>query len=302
MTNSEYKQKYNEYLALAEEGLDSAFERIGRGAIYPKLSEAMRYSLEAGGKRLRPVLLLAVCGLMGGSVEKALPLACGLEMIHTYSLIHDDLPCMDDDDMRRGKPSNHKAFGEAFAVLAGDGLLSYAFETMLEGCLKLDPAEYPRYVRAMNEIAFRAGARGMVSGQTADIEFEGSAEQTEEALHYVHTHKTADMLCAAVLAGAYAAGADGKTIPVLEEYAQKLGLLFQITDDLLDMRGDPELVGKTLGKDSAAHKLTYAVLYGEEGAVKAAKQAADEAAAAAEKLPDNEFLIETINSILVRSF
>ena len=299
---NDHKSINERWRTAVEAALDGLFDNASyEGGIYPALRRAMRYSLEAGGKRLRPVLLLAVCELLGGDTDKAMPIACGLEMIHTYSLIHDDLPCMDDDDMRRGRPSNHIVFGEAMAVLAGDGLLSFAFETMLNGCMRIK-GDNTGYLKAVNEVAYRAGARGMVTGQAADIEFEGSAEQTEEMLHYIHTHKTADMLCAAVLAGAYVAEADGETVEMLAEYAEKLGLLFQITDDILDLRGDPAVVGKTLGKDAEAHKLTYATLYGLEGALDAAGKAAAEAKAAVAELPNNDYLIATIDNILVRSY
>lgn len=297
MDSAEYKALMEHYRKLAE----AEFARIEgeeAASIYPALREAMFYSLEAGGKRLRPCLLLSVCEMLGGSVPKALPFACALEMIHTYSLIHDDLPCMDDDDMRRGRPSNHKVYGEAMALLAGDGLLSLAFEIML-GALAKNPDIGA--LLAAREIAFRSGASGMLTGQASDKKFEGSEHQTEEMLHYIHKHKTADMLIAAVLSGAYLAGADEKTVSALHEYAEKMGLLFQITDDILDMTGDPELVGKTLGKDKESGKLTFAVLLGEEGARISAEKAAEEAKAALEGIENADLLIAVVDEMLVRS-
>ncbi len=295
---AESYSRLSERYRLAVEGeLRRIFESDGQ-AVYPALREAMFYSLESGGKRIRPCLVLAVCEMLGGSAEAALPVACGLEMIHTYSLIHDDLPCMDDDDMRRGRPSNHKVFGEAMATLAGDGLLSFAFETMLAAALK---DRTGAVLRAVNEIAIRAGARGMVSGQAADMEYEGMKEQTEEMLGYIHRHKTADMLEAAVISGAYVAGADEAVIEKLRQYSAEMGLLFQITDDILDVVGDEKKMGKTLGKDAESGKLTYVGLLGLEGARKAAGIAASEALSALEGLENTGYLSETINKMLVRS-
>lgn len=297
MDGREYSELANKYRLLVEDEL----KRIGSDeaeAIYPTLRKAMFYSLEAGGKRLRPCLMLAVCEMLGGDAEKALPFACALEMIHTYSLIHDDLPCMDDDDMRRGRPSNHKVFGEATAVLAGDGLLSFAFELMLSAA---ERSGEKSAVSAALEIAKRAGAAGMVTGQAADMEFEGSENQTEDALRFIHVHKTADMLTAAVIAGAILAGADDKTLSSLRIYSEKMGMLFQITDDILDMKGDPKLMGKTLGKDKEQGKLTYASLLGLDGAAQAAKQAADEALDAIKEIPGSGYLAATIENMLVRS-
>ena len=297
MTREEYREISKEYRIIVENEL----ERI-RGceaqSIHPSLREAMFYSLEAGGKRIRPCLMLAVCERLGGSISDVLPFACALEMIHTYSLIHDDLPCMDDDDMRRGRPSNHKVFGEALAVLAGDGLLSFAFEIM--GNALITPGPVGR-LYAAHEIARLSGASGMVTGQAADIEFKGSAEPTGEMLAYVHRHKTADMLEAAVISGALIAGADDETIKKLRLYSEKMGLLFQITDDILDCTGDPALMGKTLGKDREHGKLTYASLLGLEGAREAANNAASEAKAALAGVPCEEYLSAVIDDMLERS-
>lgn len=297
MDKFEYAEISKKYREFVESELDR-IASIEAAAIYPTLKDAMFYSLEAGGKRIRPCLMLAVCEMLGGRAEKALPFACALEMIHTYSLIHDDLPCMDDDDMRRGRPSNHKVFGEAMAVLAGDGLLSFAFEHMLSAAL--ESGEKGALLAAC-EIAKRAGAAGMVTGQAADIEYEGAVVQTEDMLHFIHIHKTADMLSAAVLAGALIAGADEKTLAALTLYSEKMGLLFQITDDILDYKGDPALMGKTLGKDMEQGKLTYASLLGLEGAELAAKQAAEEALAAISEIPGSGYLAATIENMLVRS-
>jgi len=300
MTQAEYKRLSQRYLAIVEAHL-ARIEEAG-SAVYPKLNEAMFYSVKAGGKRLRPCLTLAVCDMFGGDMDTALPIACALEMIHTYSLIHDDLPCMDDDDMRRGRPSNHKVFGEAMAVLAGDGLLSLAHETMINGLLRLPDNNRLGYIKAMHTVAELSGAAGMVSGQAADIEAEGKTDISPELLSYIHLHKTADMLKAAVLSGAQAAGAGENECALIEEYGANLGLLFQITDDILDVKGDSAVVGKTLGKDSEEGKLTYVSMYGLDGAVKAADAAARAAKLAVAGLDDNGYLNAVIDNILVRSF
>lgn len=297
MTSEEYSAVSERFRKTAEEELLRIRARESQ-RIQPRLHEAMFYSLEAGGKRLRPVLMLAVCELLGGDPERALPFACALEMIHTYSLIHDDLPCMDDDDMRRGRPSNHKVFGEAMAVLAGDALLSLAFEIVAEAVR--DHAE-PGFALAACEMAKRAGAAGMVTGQAADLENEKNPVKDEGTLLFIHRHKTADMLAAAVLCGAYIAGADEDTMEKLRGYSDDMGLLFQITDDILDLCGDPGLVGKTLGKDEEAGKLTFPSLYGLEGARKAAWEAAERAKRAAADVDGTGFLSAVIDNMLVRS-
>lgn len=296
MTKAEFSEASKRYLGVVEREL-SAIKAGTEGSIHPALREAMFYSLESGGKRLRPCLTLAVCEMLGGDIASALPIACGLEMIHTYSLIHDDLPCMDDDDMRRGRPSNHKVFGEAMAVLAGDGLLSFAFETMLGAAVR---SGSPNLLAAAYEAALRAGAGGMVTGQAADIEYEGADVQTEEMLRYVHRHKTADMLEAAVVCGALAAGADGGIVRSLRRYSESMGMLFQITDDILDAVGDEALMGKTLGKDAAKGKLTYVGLLGLDGAREAAEAAADAAKEAVKDIDTNGYLIAVIDNMLTR--
>ena len=219
------------------------------------LREAMAYSLEVGGKRLRPVLLLAACEFAGGDTEEALPYALALEYIHTYSLIHDDLPAMDNDDLRRGRPTNHKVYGEAMAILAGDGLLSSAAETVTGEPLKYrdDPEAMYCHARAAHEIMSRAGASGMVAGQTADVTGENS-KASAELVRYIEEHKTADLIAAPVRAGLMIAGADEGTLGSFTVYATDLGIAFQILDDILDIEGDTELMGKTLGKDEAAGK------------------------------------------------
>ena len=217
---------------------------------YGALNEAMSYSLLSGGKRIRPVLVLEVCRLFGGNPERALPLACGLEMVHTYSLIHDDLPCMDDDDFRRGKPTNHKVFGEANAVLAGDALLTAAFSVLAEADL---PPE--RIQRAVATLARAAGPAGMVGGQVLDLLGEGK-DLSEEEILTIETLKTGCMIEAAARLGAIAAGSSPEEEAAAAAYARKLGLAFQIRDDLLDVLGDEAEFGKPIGSDEANQKST----------------------------------------------
>jgi geranylgeranyl diphosphate synthase, type II len=241
--------------ALVETALDRAIEVTYPETIY----EAMRYSLMAGGKRLRPILCLAACELAGGSIEVAMPTACALEMLHTMSLIHDDLPSMDNDDFRRGKPTNHKVYGEDVAILAGDGLLAYAFEYIARHTQGI-PAE--RVVQAIVQLSHAVGADGLVGGQIVDLASEGQPDVTLETLEFIHLHKTAALLEACVLSGATLGGADAALLERLSQYARDIGLAFQIVDDILDITATPEALGKTAGKDLEAQKATYPSLCG----------------------------------------
>jgi len=231
------------------------------------LKEAMQYSLTAGGKRIRPVMLLGAAEFCGADIKLALPYACAIEYIHTYSMIHDDLPAMDNDDLRRGKPTNHKVFGEGMAILAGDGLLNTAFEAMTKDILLYfdDPKEMRKRIRAVYEIAKGAGCRGMIAGQVADIESEGKA-CTREMLDYIHINKTAALFTASIRAGAYLGGTDASRLEDLADYAECIGLAFQIADDLLDVFGDASQTGKATGKDCELKKCTYPSIYGIDNA------------------------------------
>ena len=224
------------------------------------LREAMRYSLLAGGKRLRPILCLASCQLSGGDPDLAMPTAVALEMIHTMSLIHDDLPAMDDDDLRRGRPTNHKVHGEAKAILAGDALLTRAFEMV---SLRSPGVPPERLLKVIGELSLAAGAPGLVGGQVVDLESEGR-EVDLETLEYIHLHKTAALLRASVLCGALIADATDDVLAALRTYAQGIGLAFQIIDDILDVTASTDVLGKTAGKDLAADKTTYPKLLGLE--------------------------------------
>ncbi|MCU5096002.1 MULTISPECIES: (2E,6E)-farnesyl diphosphate synthase [Bacillus] len=222
------------------------------------LREAMAYSLEAGGKRLRPLLLFATLQAFGKERNLGIGAACALEMIHTYSLVHDDLPCMDDDDLRRGKPTNHKVFGEAMAVLAGDGLLTYAFQVIMVYEQKEISAE--KKVRLVLELAKAAGPEGMVGGQVADMEAEGK-QLTIDELEYIHKHKTGKLLEFAVLAGSILSDATEEQEEKLLAFAKYIGLAFQIRDDILDVEGTEEEIGKPIGSDVSNEKSTYTTLF-----------------------------------------
>ncbi len=229
---------------------------------YPeKIYEAMRYSLLAGGKRLRPILCLATCEMVGGTIDMAMPTACALEMVHTMSLIHDDLPAMDNDDYRRGRLTNHKVYGENIAILAGDGLLSYAFEYIAAHTQNV-PAQ--RVLQVIVHLGHAVGATGLVGGQVVDLESEGKLDISVETLHFIHTHKTAALLEACVVSGGILAGLAAPDLQRLSRYAQNIGLAFQIVDDILDITATQEELGKTAGKDLQAQKVTYPSLWGLE--------------------------------------
>lgn len=247
-----------EYRQMIETALEKYIPAPNDGDLAAAVAEAMRYSLLSGGKRIRPVLTLAFCELCGGTAEAALPFACAVEMIQTYSLIHDDMPCMDDDDMRRGKPSNHKVFGEDIALLAGDGLLTKAFETALSV-----PDETS--AKAALVLAQCIGDKGMVGGQCIDLKSEGS-EATLELLREMDMGKTVALISAACQMGCIAANAESAQLESAKAYAEGLGMAFQIRDDILDVLGDSNKLGKNVGMDSARDKRNYVSLLGVEKA------------------------------------
>ena len=231
--------------------------------------EAMSYSLFLDGKRLRPVIMLHMARILGISDDLIFPLCCSIEMIHTYSLIHDDLPAMDNDDMRRGKKSNHKVFGEDMAILAGDGLLNLAFEIMLSNC----PEENSNnYIKAISYIAACAGIRGIIGGQVLDI---GIKAKNINDLKKMHSLKTGKLFCASIMSVVYLSNLEEENYIDYEEFCDNLGLLFQITDDILDVTGDEKILGKTLHKDKNLGKVTYVSLYGLEKAIKQADEVRD---------------------------
>lgn len=250
----------NNYIKLIDENLKKFLPEE-----YPDdLFKSMRYTVLLDGKRLRPVLCLEFCKLLGGNIEDAMPTACAVEMLHAQTLIHDDLPCMDNDDFRRGKPSNHKVFGEAVATLAGDALLTYAPQVILRNSQNLKP-EVLLFV--LDDFFTFGGARGVIAGQVIDIECEGNkSAHTEKNLEYIHKHKTGDLFRLAIRSGAKIAGADEDEFNKADDFAQTFGLAFQIADDILDETSDFEEMGKTLGKDATADKLTYVSVFGLDNA------------------------------------
>ncbi|MFZ5571171.1 MAG: polyprenyl synthetase family protein [Thermodesulfobacteriota bacterium] len=250
------------YLAKKKDTVDSCLLRFLNGIKgNARIADAMRHSLLAGGKRLRPILCIAAAESMGGSEISALPAACALEMIHTYSLVHDDLPAMDNDDLRRGKPTCHVAFDEATAILAGDALLTLAFE-ILSDMDRWPEAISPReYLRIIHGISVAAGHQGMIAGQMTDILAEGAGLTLEE-LEAMHRAKTGALIEASVCTGGLLAGADTSRMENLRQYARNIGLAFQVTDDILNVEGDPDILGKAVGTDENRRKSTYPSLLG----------------------------------------
>ncbi len=288
-TLDEYLERVRCRVEEALEGYLPEVESDPMAACPARLAAAMRYSVLGGGKRLRPILCVMAAEACGGDHGLALPAACALEMIHTYSLIHDDLPAMDDDDLRRGRATCHRAFDEATAILAGDGLLTLAFELVAR---ELEPAAAIRCVRILAEAA---GPSGMVAGQMADLQAEGRTEtggdgeatevpETLAALEAIHRRKTGALLRAPLRMGGVIAGAPDRFIDALDRYGKAVGLAFQIVDDLLDVRGDETKLGKRVGKDSELGKWTYPRFLGIDGSCRRARQLADEAVAALEPL------------------
>ena len=250
------ERSFDEYKELVDQHLMDFIPNIDNKSI--SLYESMKYSLTAGGKRLRPVLLLAACEFAGGNIKEAIPYACAIEYIHTYSLIHDDLPAMDNDDLRRGLPTNHKVYGDAIAILAGDGLLNCAFEAISKDMMLFydSPEKIRKRVNAAYEIAKGAGVRGMVAGQVSDIEAE-NAIASKEMLEYIHLNKTGALIRAAIKAGLYLGNHTDSMINDLEKYSENLGIAYQIADDIMDVVGNPDEMGKAAGSDEKKHKNTY---------------------------------------------
>ncbi len=266
--------------------------------------EAMNYSVMAGGKRLRPMLMSETYKMFGGSQREIEPFMAAIEMIHTYSLVHDDLPAMDNDEYRRGRKTTHIVYGEAMAILAGDGLLNYAFETALKA-FEFDGADLKRCSRALAILAQKAGIYGMIGGQTADIEAENlGADVTEEHLLFIHEHKTAALIQAAMMIGAVMGGADDAQIDIVERAAYDIGIAFQIQDDILDVTSTLETLGKPIGSDEKNNKTTYVTLKGIEAASAQQKEMSSHAIELIEGLGSggirNDFLSELIRSLITR--
>ncbi len=295
----ETTRQMNDDLGMVERALADLCPTVGDAVSYAILPEAQRYSLLAGGKRIRPILVLAFCRLFGGVAQDALAYACALEMIHTYSLIHDDLPCMDDDDLRRGRPTNHKIYGEAFALLAGDALLTDAFALAAENpCL-----DGQTNARAVATLSRAAGSHGMAGGQALDLLGEREDHRPDlDTLMLTYRLKTGALLCAAARLGAMAAGV-GEGDPRMADavrYAEGIGLAFQIVDDILDVTADEATLGKTVGSDAAGGKTTTLSFYTVEQARALAADCHRRAVAAIERYPEHTFLTDLADALLCR--
>ena len=260
------------------------------------IMQAMNYSLSAGGKRLRPILTLESCKAVGGNEEDAIPFAMAIEMIHTYSLIHDDLPALDNDDLRRGKPTNHKVFGEAMATLAGDSLLNYAYEIMLSSSLNKENSK--KYLKAIYEIAKHAGIYGMIGGQVVDVESENKIIDKDK-LDFIHLNKTAAMIVGCMRAGAIIGDASEEELEKITKYSENIGLSFQIVDDILDIVGDEEKLGKPIGSDIENHKSTYPSLIGLDESKKVATDLIKEAKDSIRKISGESRFLEDLADYII---
>lgn len=293
----EFQERLSRYVEEIEQALDQYLTTFGCNG-QEKIVEAMRYSALAGGKRLRPVLTMAFCRAVGGDPYAALPFACALEMIHTYSLIHDDLPCMDNDDLRRGKPTNHKVYGEGLAVLAGDSLLTYAFETAARGMNESDVTAQ-QAVEAIGILAHEAGYYGMIGGQVLDLAAEHQTLTYEELVN-LQDKKTGGLIRAAAEMGCVLGYATEEQREAAKTYANRLGLAFQIQDDILDIEGDEAVFGKPIGSDEKSGKSTFPGLMGVETCRKMVQDLTDEAVCAVKTLPESDFLVQLAESLVGR--
>lgn len=294
---------FNETLTIKVDNIEKIIKRfLPKEEGYQKtVSEAMNYSVLAGGKRLRPMLVQEVFEAFGGTGDVAEPFMAAVEMIHTYSLVHDDLPAMDNDEYRRGRKTTHVVYGEAMGILAGDGLLNYAFETALSAFDRADVSMYPRIARALQVLSRKAGIYGMIGGQVCDIESESSTEPiSADKLLFIHENKTAALIQAAVMIGGILAGADEKAVAGLEQSAYDLGLAFQIQDDILDVTSTFEELGKPIGSDLKNNKQTYVSIYGLEHARAEVKRLSEEAISLL-GLDSDSFLVKLFESLIYRS-
>jgi len=287
-------ERFFEYQKLINEALESAI--APSDSLYGKIFEAMRYSLNAGGKRIRPVLVLEFARIFGVDYKVAMPFAVALEMIHTYSLIHDDLPCMDDDDLRRGRPTNHKMFGEATAVLAGDALLNRAFEHILDNSVDVDSETV---LKAMRILANASGAEGMIGGQIIDMEGENRELDISET-ELLQSMKTGAIIKAGACMGCVLGNADAKMLEVAKEYAEYIGLAFQIKDDILNVEGDAQIIGKDVGNDEESGKSTFVKLLGLDACKERVQLLTEKAVDKAKELPESEFLVWLAYELLSR--
>ena len=307
MDEVQFKEALNEKSAQVESLLKEYLPK--EEGYQKKVIQAMNYSLMAGGKRLRPILMYETYRMLGGKGKEIYPFMAAMEMVHTYSLVHDDLPAMDNDEYRRGRKTTHVVYGEAFAILAGDGLLNYAFETALKAFSLCDPEEptelsvqYERIGRALQVLAKKAGIYGMIGGQNADIEAEAQTKPlSREQLLFIHEHKTAALIQAAMMVGAILAGAEEKEVSLVEKCAYNIGVAFQIQDDILDVIGDSKELGKQVGSDEKNHKQTYVTINGLEKSQREVAELSREAVTILEQLPgDQEFLAQLILMLIDR--
>ena len=288
-----FKERMKSYQVMIDEALEKAI--VESDVLHGKIFEAMRYSLNAGGKRIRPILVLEFARISGVPEKLAMPFALALEMIHTYSLIHDDLPCMDDDDLRRGRPTNHKVFGEAVAVLAGDALLNRAFEHILRN----SEISADLTIEAMHCLAEASGADGMIGGQIIDMEGE-TRELALDEVETLQSLKTGALIRAGALIGCIIASADEAIRENAKIYADNIGLAFQIKDDILNVEGDPEVIGKDVGNDEKSGKSTFVRLIGLEACKERVISLTEDAKLAAKKLPNGDFLIWLADELVLR--
>ena len=294
---------FNETLTIKVQNIEKIIKKfLPEETGYQKtVLEAMNYSILAGGKRLRPMLVQEVFEAFGGTGDVAEPFMAAIEMIHTYSLVHDDLPAMDNDEYRRGRKTTHVVYGEAMGILAGDALLNYAFETALHAFEKAENFMYPRIARAIQVLAKKAGIYGMIGGQVCDIESEDSTEPiAAEQLMFIHEHKTAALIQAAMMIGGILAGVSDDDVARLEQSAYDLGIAFQIQDDILDVTSTFEELGKPIGSDEKNHKQTYVTIYGLEHAKAEVKRLSEEAISLLE-LDSDSFLAKLFDSLIYRS-
>lgn len=291
------KQEMNEWIAYIEENLEGILPE--QEEFPPILFEAMRYSLLAGGKRLRPMLLLAACTAVGGKKEAAIPFACAMEMIHTYSLIHDDLPAMDNDDFRRGRPTNHKVYGEDMAILAGDGLFHHACEIMATACVE-NPSITT--IKAMETVIHGAGIHGMLIGQVVDVHFEGQPLDAK-TLEFIHRNKTAALIRTSLQAGAILGGASAMVVEAFGQAGDSIGIAFQILDDILDVTSTVEALGKPIYSDEKNEKTTYVTLFGIEESRKIAAKLSAQAMEIWDKMGEGcTFLKELTDYLTNRTY
>lgn len=294
--SNEFNEKLSEYITFTEANLKKYNMHTEETQPQKNLIDAMNYSLEAGGKRIRPVLVYAFCEALGGDWHKAAAPACAIEMIHTFSLIHDDLPAMDNDDFRRGKPSCHKAFGEAMAILAGDALSVLPFEIIADD----ENLTAEQKVKIISALTKAVGRAGMIGGQVIDMENEMRSDVDESNLRNMYRNKTGQLIAVSCIMGAICAGADEEQIQAAAEYAFRLGLAFQVIDDILDVTSTAEVLGKPIGSDAEENKTTFVTLYGVERAMEIADKITSEAIAYLNRFENNDFLMQLTDMLLKR--